>query len=179
MTTETLFLKYVPQFLPILLIAYFVSDTPGFINASITVLGRLVAVFAILLYTKLNTLYGILVCLLIIAYYDSDEVSSAVGVKYDKEGFETPPKDSDPKDEFRKEHCVNGQLTKKGQVVKKDMIEHVFPEIDNATRCNVCNSNCDFTLLDQRMRSEENLIKPRDSNESDVWTISRLTSFLN
>lgn len=177
MTHENQFLKYTTQFLPMILILYFLSDTSNFISMSNTVLGRLLAIVAILLYTKLNVLYGILACLLTIVYYDSDTVSSAIGIKYQTEGFETP-KDSDPKDEFRKENCVNGQLVKKGQAVKKDMIEHVFPEIDNATRCNVCNSNCDFTLLDQRMRAEENLLKPRDSNESDAWTISRLTSFL-
>lgn len=203
MTYENRILKYAPQFLPILLIVFFVSDTSSFLRMSNTVLGRLVAIAAILLYTKLDVAYGIIVCLLVIVYYDSDMVT---------EGFtggtpvveappvEAPVKAEPPKvnlfdhfqsfltaytgtvepsmyrnsaDEFRQTHCVNGRLMKKGQIVKNDMAEHVFP-IDNAAKCDVCSPTCDFTVLDQRLRLEENLLKPRDSNAADGWTWSKL-----
>jgi hypothetical protein len=46
-------------------------------------------------------------------------------------------------DLFRRENCVEGQLTYKGMKVRKDMAEHVFPQLivgDN--KCDPCKSGC-------------------------------------
>jgi hypothetical protein len=79
--------------------------------------------------------------------------------------------------DFRKKHCSKGHLKHKGQVVKPESAEHVFPELkqDDFHKCNVCDPNCRFDLINNQseklLKAEENLIKPKSSNEffDVVW----------
>lgn len=79
--------------------------------------------------------------------------------------------------DFRKKHCSKGHLMHKGQVVKPESAEHIFPEIkqDDFHKCNVCDPNCRFDIInaqsDKLIKAEENLIKPKSSNEffDVVW----------
>jgi hypothetical protein len=79
--------------------------------------------------------------------------------------------------DFRKKHCSKGHLMHKGQVVKPESAEHVFPELkqDDFHKCNVCDPNCRFELINNQseklLKAEENLIKPKSSNEffDVVW----------
>jgi len=79
--------------------------------------------------------------------------------------------------DFRKKHCSKGHLMHKGQVVKPESAEHIFPEInqDDFHKCNVCDPNCRFDLINNQseklLKAEENLIKPKSSNEffDVVW----------
>lgn len=54
------------------------------------------------------------------------------------------------KSDFQKKHCSIGkQLMYKNLPVKKEMASFIFPEIkydDNTNLCNVCDSNCGFTI---------------------------------
>jgi hypothetical protein len=64
---------------------------------------------------------------------------------------------------FRKENCISsngyGELKYKGIPVRKDMIEHVFPEIKFADGpCNPCSASCKFSIIEQKMRTEEKMI---------------------
>lgn len=55
----------------LLLLAYRYSPTK-FVNYSNSVLGKLLAICAIFMYLNMNYLYGVLACLLVILYYQSD-----------------------------------------------------------------------------------------------------------
>jgi len=67
-------------------------------------------------------------------------------------------------DDFRQEYCVAGKLTYKNMEVKPDMVEHVFPEINfNKEECSPCSKSCDFSILENRIKVETDLI-PKDSS---------------
>jgi hypothetical protein len=55
----------------------------------------------------------------------------------------------------------------KNEKVKPEMAEHVFPslEMDDFKKCNVCDPACEFDMIDSRMKDEENLTKPKASND--------------
>jgi len=55
----------------LLLLGYRYSPTK-FVNYSNSVLGKLLAISAIFMYLNVNYLYGVLACLLVILYYQSD-----------------------------------------------------------------------------------------------------------
>ena len=74
-------------------------------------------------------------------------------------------------DEFRKTHCEKGHLMHKGQIVKPEMAQHVYPQIQQTgcNKCNICNPTCQ---LNERMSIEEDIMKPKDSNDmfEKAWT---------
>jgi len=69
----------VMQFIPIILVLIYVSYKPWFVDASHTILGKVVAVMMILYYTSIDYVYGTLCCVVIIAFYQMHE----------REGFDT------------------------------------------------------------------------------------------
>ena len=75
--------------------------------------------------------------------------------------------------EFRQKFCKSGHLVHKGQIVKPEMAQHVFPEIEQADfhKCNICDPACSFNITERNMRTEEDLIKPKSSNDwfDIVW----------
>ena len=73
---------------------------------------------------------------------------------------------SEIKKQFQKEYCMDGSLIYKNQSVRTDMAEHVFPEIDFKNgKCNPCDKTCDFSVIEERMKSERDLALPASSNE--------------
>ena len=70
------------------------------------------------------------------------------------------------KEMFKKEYCEKGHLIYKGQLVNPEMSEHIFPEIKlNHEKCNLCDPACDFSIKEEQMRIENDLIKPKSSND--------------
>jgi len=62
--------------------------------------------------------------------------------------------------EFRKENCVDGELMKKDIPVKYEISEHVFPEIRfRRGFCNPCSKNCEFSIIKQKIETENQLIR--------------------
>lgn len=58
-------------------------------------------------------------------------------------------------DEFRKNSCVNNELTNKGVDVKYEMAEHVFPEIKfRRGACNPCLKTCEFSIIEKKINTE-------------------------
>lgn len=56
------------------------------------------------------------------------------------------------KDEFRKIHCEKGHLVNKGQYVRADVAEHVFPEIGfHDEKCNLCDPTCNFSVIEKQL----------------------------
>ena len=242
------------QFLPILLVFLFLKYPKKFAELSESGLGRLFAIIVIIFYVSIDRTYGLLVCLLIIAYYQSDFVENFTDDegneqeggkskgnakrsknkddkdkegddeekgkkgKKDKKGkkgkkgrrghreeddgeednaeedddleesvttvSEAPeiPKDGniiyapdletsqegfeelrdvyptqepgkialEPRDRLCKVHCKNGHLIHKGQIIKPEMTEHVYPNIVSKDRCNICDPSCKFKVVENR-----------------------------
>jgi hypothetical protein len=83
-------------------------------------------------------------------------------------------------DQFRKAHCKKGHLIHKGQIVKTEMAEHVFPNVKQIdyNKCNICDPSCDFEINDKRIIDEADLTKPKSSNDmfEKVWENLRTTT---
>ena len=72
---------------------------------------------------------------------------------------------------FRQKHCKKGHLVHKGQIVKSEMAEHVFPQVkqDSFHKCNLCDPACTFDL--DLIEKEDELVNPKSSNDwvDKVW----------
>jgi len=66
----------VSQFIPIILIVLLLSCSKTFVNFSYSILGKVVALLIIMFYTHLDKYVGLVICLLIIIYYQSDYVEN-------------------------------------------------------------------------------------------------------
>ena len=82
-------------------------------------------------------------------------------------------------DNFRKEHCKKGHVINKGQIVKPEMVQHVYPTIPqyDFKKCNICDPSCDFQIMDKRIVAEADLTNPKSSNDmfEKVWENLRTT----
>lgn len=185
-----LFLNFLPMLLLYLIAAY----SPEVAVISHTILGKTIAVALILIYVYIDTISGLLACALVILYYQTDYVeafhSDNMPLKemnvLEKEKEKEPAENDsmelenayplDPQinavydkesSDFRKKNCKKGSLIHKNEKVKPEMAEHVFPslEMDDFKKCNVCDPACEFDMIDSRMKDEENLTKPKSSND--------------
>ena len=71
---------------------------------------------------------------------------------------------------FRKDHCVNGRLVHRGCDVHPEMCDHIFREIqfdDETHKCNVCDPQCGFSIIEERLSNDGELRLPKSSN--DFW----------
>ena len=64
----------VAQFIPIIVIITLLSYSKEFVNMSTTILGKIFAICIVLFYTSLDKYMGLVLCLLVIVYYQSDFV---------------------------------------------------------------------------------------------------------
>jgi predicted nucleic acid-binding Zn-ribbon protein len=225
-------LPLILNFLPMVVLYMIATYSPQVARFSHTCLGKIIAIGLILLYSFFDIVSGLLVCALVIFYYQSDYVESfqdslkenleeADVTEESKEADETEeskePKESKETDEteepndpfltntietfesledayplkpevnilsdksagrFRQNHCVEGRLMKKGQVVKPEMTEHVFPEVslDSLHKCNVCDPSCNFNI--KQIEIEAELVQPKSSNDlvKTVWENLSMTS---
>ena len=82
--------------------------------------------------------------------------------------------DDKSKNEFRKTYCKNRHLIHKGQIIKPEMSEFIYPikQKSEYTKCNICDTTCDFDVINKRIDDESQLINPKNSNElfEKVWT---------
>ena len=70
---------YLAEFIPIIVFYLLVSYSDEMIMFTHTTFGRLVVVGLILFYASIHYVYGILVCLFIIFYYQTDVVEGMMG----------------------------------------------------------------------------------------------------
>ena len=100
---------------------------------------------------------------------DAYPLTPTVEVVYDKDV-----------DHFRQKHCKRGHLVHKGQIVKNEMAEHVFPEVkqDSFHKCNICDPACSFDL--DLIDKEDELVNPKSSNDwyDQVWANMRSTQLV-
>jgi hypothetical protein len=143
-------------FIPILLITLFVLIPNQVIIVSHTILGKIIVIILILFYAFKDWMYGILVCLLVIFYYQSEiyetmlNYSSVIGETTILGENINTDLTYIPNSEFQEKYCENGLLKFKGMVVKPEMSEHIFPEINfKGNRCNVCETNCIYKIVNR------------------------------
>jgi hypothetical protein len=60
---------------------------------------------------------------------------------------------------FHEQHCNNGKLMYKEFPVKKEMAQHMFPEIEfkNDNICNLCDPNCEFAV--NKINAEQKIVR--------------------
>lgn len=148
------------NFLPIAVILFFAFDPSKFIFLASTCLGRLFAVLSIIYYTHLNYLHGLLVCLVIILFYQTNHIrllrelegfaSSYSMSDYDSL-YEIESSDTDndaiAKEQFREKHCDGNQLLFKQHNVRSESAPCVFPEVKFTGKpCNICDRNCSVSI---------------------------------
>lgn len=87
----------VAQFIPIIVIITLLSYSNEFVNMSNTILGKIFAICIVLFYTSLDKYMGLVLCLLVIVYYQSDFVENMLNTDdtMDKlfENFESSKKE--------------------------------------------------------------------------------------
>lgn len=71
-------------------------------------------------------------------------------------------------DEFRKENCKGNVLKYKDITVPNDMAAHVFPELSFVDKypCNACTKSCNFSIIENKIETEEKLVKPVFSTDT-------------
>jgi hypothetical protein len=63
------------------------------------------------------------------------------------------------KNEFRQNKCEKGHLVNKGQKIRIDMAEHVYPEVSfNNNKCNICDPTCDFNIMENQINTNERML---------------------
>ena len=77
---------------------------------------------------------------------------------------------------FRKEHCdKNGKLKYKKNIVRPEMVEHVFREVkfnNEFAKCNPCDESCEFSIIEERLNKEEYLVRPTSSKNEEIdWNL--------
>jgi hypothetical protein len=170
------------EFIPIILLFLLLTYTEKMVEWANTGLGKLLVVLIILFYSSIDKLYGVLVCLLFILFYQSDIFNNILN-KCSKENFEPmldnivthsavkqlepisyneqyqlPKVNMESVKGFRQEHCEKGHLVNKGQKIKIDIADHVYPEISfHDEKCNICDSNCGFNIVEKQINIRENM----------------------
>lgn len=248
--------RVVMQFIPIILVLLLSLYTRRFIEVGHSVLGKLFAVVIIIFYTKLNMLYGVFACVVIILFYQLTEGTIVEGMKKSKKSqakqapapapvkqavpppapakqaaqaplaaaagtatatapsCQSSPEEEDDKDvedgtnlpddsnddsndidtegfepyqtlypviniedfnaakeEFIKEKCKNGIVMYKDMPVKPEMVDHIFSEVNftTKTKCNPCDRTCAYSIVESKMATEEELSRPKNSNDVFEW----------
>lgn len=144
-----------------MIILFLVCEPDMFVFFASTCLGKLVATLAIIYFTHLNYLHGLLVCLLVILFYQSYHIN----LMRKLEGFASPHSTSEynglydvqedlidtdisAKEAFQKEHCENNQLMFKNFKVRSESAPCVFPELKFRDKpCNICNNSCRASII--------------------------------
>jgi hypothetical protein len=157
------------NFIPIIVIFLFVHYPDWFIYYGNTVLGKLILLMIIIYYTFINWQKGLIVCIIVILFY---QLLYSYNKRYlINESIKL--NDISYKQEFKKNNCDNGVLKYKGTSIKKDIIPHIFPEINFTNNvCNPCDDNCDFNIIEEKeiLNRDRELKTPKQSNDW-IWTM--------
>jgi len=160
-------LLYLPAILLIVLIVLPQYTT----SFSHSVLGKLYCIATIIFYTNVDKYIGLLICGLVIYHYQVDHVETMIDMKDIFNYFGGSATENVAKDDamhnahenavhqFREENCVDGALTYKGNAVKTDMAQHVFPEIQfEDKKCNPCDKSCKLSIIEEEKIKVDNSI---------------------
>jgi hypothetical protein len=148
-----------------------------------SILGKLCAVLLIAYYTTQNLVYGLFFCVVVIYYYqihhfviENQKIAEGfTSVDLYESGKYTNyvaptvyPERNAEEAEFVKNHCdADGVLSYKKFAVRPEMAEHVFSEVqtDGHSACNPCHPMCKFSVINKKLRTEDEIVKPKSSND--------------
>lgn len=157
-----------------------------------TILGRFLAIVMIIYATQIDFVFGLFTCVIIIYYYQMDKFQNILNIPegflweltrnpenhylpYDTKVYDNVNdslKENFTKENFTKEHCKNGNLMNrdthdnKEYIVRPEMATHIFPQLEfTHDSCNPCNPRCKFSILENKFRTEEEIVKPKNSND--------------
>ncbi len=169
----------IAKLLPLFIFYLFFAFPDDFLYTSILPLGRFIAISLILFYSGFNTYTGLVMCAIVIFYYNLNSVEKTSSFNSFmlignnifqpsvQENFETENKIRD----FRQKHCENGVLKHKNNDVHNENSEHIFPELEFLeTPCNPCNDNCGFTIREQ-LKLQEEIVYPKNDDNwvNNIW----------
>ena len=93
---------------------------------------------------------------------DEDDEPGKEGMTTRKEGMTTVS-------DFRKQNCKGKKLLSKGSEVKPDMVKHIFPDVEFTEHtCNVCDDSCNFSIIENRLKTEKELFSKFSRDEDNV-----------
>lgn len=82
---------------------------------------------------------------------------------------------NDVKSYFKTQYCKKGELKYKNILVKNEMVTHIFPEVNFENGpCNPCLDTCKYSIIEEKMKTEEDLVKPKNSNDFVSYVLSLL-----
>ena len=166
----------IAKILPIIIFYLFFAFPNDFLYISISPLGRLFAIFIILLYSSISTYYGIAICILIILYYRLEFIeNTSMFESYMLIGdsFYEPfsEKEETKVKEFRQENCKDNVLIFKNKKVKNENAHHIFPELEFLNDfCNPCDEKCGISIQ-EKLQNEESISYPKtdDNWVFNIW----------
>ena len=172
----------IAKLLPLFIFYLFFAFPDDFLFISISPLGRFISILFIIFYSLVNTYSGIVMCFIVIFYYNLNSVEKTsifhsfmlTGNNIIKpivqESFSQKTHD-DKKDEFRKKHCENGLLKYKNNNVHNENADHIFPELEFLEEpCNPCSECCGFTIR-EKLKIQEEIVYPKNNDNwiNDIW----------
>ena len=131
----------VAQFIPIIMIITLLSYSKEFVNLSNTILGKIFAICIVLFYTHLDKYMGLVLCLLVIVYYQSDFVENMLNT-----------------DDIMNKLFENFESAKNNNPKARDT-EHTVEEIQ-------CGNN-KTSQLQENMSSLSDVYPTKENDESD------------
>ena len=67
---------------------------------------------------------------------------------------------------FKNQNCKNGELKFKNITVRNEIAPHIFPELKyEKEACNPCSDTCNFAIIEEKIKNEDALMKPVNSND--------------
>lgn len=182
--------EFATQGIPILFVIAYLLVPYEFVGISYTVLGKLIAIGLIVLYSFKHIAYGFLVCILLVWHYQLEMENVWEG--FDKSAYLPKPakkqgkgvmKPTTLKDDltcyskaypddlkpvvkeneaiFRNKYCKKGKLIYKTLEVKNENAPHLFPEMKfSQNTCNPCDETCRMEVKKQQI---EKILEPVES----------------
>ena len=112
----------VMQFIPIILVLVYASYKPWFVDATHTVLGKVIAIMLIVYYTSIDYVYGTLCCVIVIAFYQMHEIEGFV------EGANGENKNA--KDSKTQASSEDADVAESEETVKEETVEKFSNQVD-------------------------------------------------
>ena len=186
------------KLIPIILITIWILYNKNMYIFALTPLGKLIAILLIVYYTMYDILLGLIMCGIILLYYqnlpnitlfqssrdelllyDQNKFERFATISEDPATAEIGTRERGSLYDFKKTHCKNGIVMDKGNPVHLEMIEHIFSDINfKYEKCNPCSETCEFSLIDTQINAEESL-KPKTSDDfSLAKVIDKITGFI-
>ena len=76
-----------------------------------------------------------------------------------------PNNKSQFKQYFKNQNCKKGELKFKNITVRNEIAPHIFPELKYENEpCNPCSDTCNFSIIEEKIKNEDALMKPVNSN---------------